>query len=165
MSQLPQEVTQSGISTQKVQNSFIMFMGLYSEDPKQYDELFLQNYLKINVIPQIQRIPGVAQAQVFGTRDYSMRIWLKPDRLAANNLSPQEVMAAIKDHNLEAAPGRLGQGSKETYEYILKYKGKLNKNDDYENIVIKANADGSFLRLKDLARVELDLTLIPQRTV
>ncbi|WP_322544957.1 efflux RND transporter permease subunit [Elizabethkingia miricola] len=155
MSQLPQEVTQSGISTQKVQNSFIMFMGLYSEDPKQYDELFLQNYLKINVIPQIQRIPGVAQAQVFGTRDYSMRIWLKPDRLATNNLSPQEVMAAIKDHNLEAAPGRLGQGSKETYEYILKYKGKLNKNDDYENIVIKANADGSFLRLKDLARVEL----------
>ncbi|UTF91743.1 efflux RND transporter permease subunit [Elizabethkingia anophelis] len=155
MSQLPQEVIQSGISTQKVQNSFIMFMGLYSEDPKQYDELFLQNYLKINVIPQIQRIPGVAQAQLFGARDYSMRIWLKPDRLAANNLSPQEVMTAIKDHNLEAAPGRLGQGSKETYEYILKYKGKLNKNDDYENIVIKANADGSFLRLKDLARVEL----------
>ncbi|AQX03979.1 multidrug transporter AcrB [Elizabethkingia meningoseptica] len=155
MSQLPQEVTQAGISTQKVQNSFIMFMGLYSEDPKQYDELFLQNYLKINVIPQIQRIPGVAQAQVFGTRDYSMRIWLKPDRLAANNLSPQEVMAAIKDHNLEAAPGRLGQGSTETYEYILKYKGKLNQNADYENIVIKANNDGSFLRLKDLARVEL----------
>ncbi|MCL1677273.1 efflux RND transporter permease subunit [Elizabethkingia meningoseptica] len=155
MSQLPQEVTQAGISTQKVQNSFIMFMGLYSEYPKQYDELFLQNYLKINVIPQIQRIPGVAQAQVFGTRDYSMRIWLKPDRLAANNLSPQEVMAAIKDHNLEAAPGRLGQGSTETYEYILKYKGKLNQNADYENIVIKANNDGSFLRLKDLARVEL----------
>ena len=155
MSQLPQEVTQAGISTQKVQNSFIMFMGLYSEDPKQYDELFLQNYLKINVIPQIQRIPGVAQAQVFGTRDYSMRIWLKPDRLAANNLSPQEVMAAIKDHNMEAAPGRLGQGSTETYEYILKYKGKLNQNADYENIVIKANNDGSFLRLKDLARVEL----------
>lgn len=154
MSQLPQEVVQAGISTQKVQNSFIMFMGLYSDDPKQYDELFLQNYLKINVIPQIQRIPGVAQAQVFGTRDYSMRIWLKPDRLAANNLSPQEVLNAIKDHNLEAAPGRLGQGSKETYEYILKYKGKLNKNADYENIAIKANNDGSFLRLKDVARVE-----------
>jgi hydrophobe/amphiphile efflux-1 (HAE1) family protein len=154
MSQLPQEVVQAGISTQKVQNSMIMFMGLSSDDPKQYDELFLQNYLKINIIPQIQRIPGVAQAQVFGTRDYSMRIWLKPDRLAANNLSPQEVMAAIKDHNLEAAPGRLGQGSKETYEYILKYKGKLNKNEDYENIAIKANNDGSFLRLKDVARVE-----------
>ncbi|MBB6372004.1 efflux RND transporter permease subunit [Chryseobacterium shigense] len=154
MSQLPQEVVQAGISTQKVQNSMIMFMGLSSDDPKQYDELFLQNYLKINIIPQIQRIPGVAQAQVFGTMDYSMRIWLKPDRLAANNLSPQEVMAAIKDHNLEAAPGRLGQGSKETYEYILKYKGKLNQNADYENIAIKANNDGSFLRLKDVARVE-----------
>jgi hydrophobe/amphiphile efflux-1 (HAE1) family protein len=154
MSQLPQEVVQAGISTQKVQNSMIMFMGLSSDDPKQYDELFLQNYLKINVIPQIQRIPGVAQAQVFGTQDYSMRIWLKPDRLAANNLSPQEVMSAIKDNNLEAAPGRLGQGSKETYEYILKYKGKLNKNADYENIAIKANNDGSFLRLKDVARVE-----------
>jgi len=154
MSQLPQEVVQAGVSTQKVQNSMIMFMGLSSNDPKQYDELFLQNYLKINIIPQIQRIPGVAQAQVFGTRDYSMRLWLKPDRLAANGLSPQEVLNAVKDHNLEAAPGRLGQGSKETYEYILKYKGKLNKNEDYENIAIKANSDGSFLRLKDVARVE-----------
>lgn len=154
MSQLPQEVVQAGISTQKVQNSMIMFMGLSSNDAKQYDELFLQNYLKINVIPEIQRIPGVAQAQVFGARDYSMRVWLKPDRLADNGLSPQEVLATIKNSNLEAAPGRLGQGSKETYEYILKYKGKLNQNTDYENIVIKSNNDGSFLRLKDVARVE-----------
>ncbi|ASW75992.1 multidrug transporter AcrB [Chryseobacterium piperi] len=154
MSQLPQEVIQAGISTQKVQNSMIMFTGLYSEDPKQYDELFLQNYLKINIIPQLQRIPGVAEAQIFGSKDYSMRIWLKPDRLADNNLSPQEVMKAIQDQNLEAAPGRLGQGSKETYEYILKYKGKLDKDLDYENIPIKANNDGSFLRLKDVARVE-----------
>lgn len=82
----------------------------------------MQNYLKINVIPQIQRIPGVAQAQVFGTRDYSMRIWLKPDRLAANNLSPQEVMAAIKDHNLEAAPGRLGQEVKKPMNISLSIK-------------------------------------------
>ncbi|WP_028121563.1 efflux RND transporter permease subunit [Epilithonimonas tenax] len=154
MSQLPQEVVQAGISTQKVQNSFIMFMGITSDDPKQYDELFLQNYMKINIIPQLQRIPGVAQAQVFGSKDYSMRIWLKPDRLANNNLSPQEVLAAVKNSNLEAAPGRFGQGSKETYEYILKYKGKLNKNEDYENIVVKSNSDGSFLRLKDVARVE-----------
>ncbi len=154
MSQLPQEVVQAGISTQKVQNSFIMFMGITSDDPKQYDELFLQNYMKINIIPQLQRIPGVAQAQVFGSKDYSMRIWLKPDRLADNNLSPQEVLAAVKNSNLEAAPGRFGQGSKETYEYILKYKGKLNKNEDYENIIVKANSDGSFLRLKDVARVE-----------
>ncbi|PZP49642.1 MAG: hydrophobe/amphiphile efflux-1 family RND transporter [Pseudopedobacter saltans] len=153
-SQIPQEVIQAGISTQKVQNSMIMFMGLSSDDSSKYDELFLQNYLKINIIPQIQRIQGVAQAQVFGSQDYSMRIWLKPDRLAANNLSPQDVTKAIQDQSLEAAPGRLGQNSPETFEFILKYKGKLNKPEQYENIVVKANADGSMLRLKDVARVQ-----------
>ncbi|MFT4203339.1 MAG: efflux RND transporter permease subunit [Chitinophagaceae bacterium] len=153
-SQVPQEVIQAGISTQKVQNSMIMFMGLSSEDSTQYDELFLQNYLKINIIPQIQRIPGVAQAQVFGSQDYSMRIWLQPDRLAANNLSPQDVLKAVQNQSLEAAPGRLGQSSKETFEFILKYKGKLNKPEQYENIVVKAHPDGSMLRLKDVARVQ-----------
>ena len=154
VSQVPQEVVQAGISTQKVQNSFIMFVAVSSEDSAKYDELFLENYIKISLIPQIQRVPGVAQAQVFGTKDYSMRIWLKPDRLTANNLSPQDVLNAIKDQNLEAAPGRLGQSSGETFEYVLKYKGKLNQGEDYENVVIKAGSDGSMLRLKDLARVE-----------
>jgi hydrophobe/amphiphile efflux-1 (HAE1) family protein len=154
VSQVPQEVVQAGISTQKVQNSFIMFVAVSSEDSAKYDELFLENYIKISLIPQIQRVPGVAQAQVFGTKDYSMRIWLKPDRLIANNLSPQDVLNAIKDQNLEAAPGRLGQSSAETFEYVLKYKGKFNQDEDYENVVIKANSDGSMLRLKDLARVE-----------
>src|SRR5258708_22981651 len=82
-----------------------------------------------------------------------MRIWLKPDRLIANNLSPQDVLSAIKDQNLEAAPGRLGQSSPESFEYVIKYKGKLNKNEDYENMIVKANSDGSLLRLKDVARV------------
>jgi hydrophobic/amphiphilic exporter-1 (mainly G- bacteria), HAE1 family len=154
ISQIPQEVVQAGISTQKVQNSIIMFVALSSDNPKQYDELFLENYIKINLIPQVQRVPGVGQAQVFGTKDYSMRIWLKPDRLTANNLSAQEVLNAIRDQNLEAAPGRLGQNSPEVFEYVLKYKGKLNSNEDYENLIIKANNDGSMLRLKDLARVE-----------
>ncbi|HEU4609273.1 MAG TPA: efflux RND transporter permease subunit [Chitinophagaceae bacterium] len=154
VNQLPQEVVQAGISTQKVQNSFIMFVALSSEDSAQYDELFLENYIKISLIPQVQRVPGVAQAQVFGAKDYSMRIWLKPDRLIANNLSPQDVLNAIKDQNLEAAPGRLGQNSAETFEYVLKYKGKLNQGEDYENFVLKANPDGSMLRLKDVARVE-----------
>ncbi|QES88501.1 efflux RND transporter permease subunit [Rhizosphaericola mali] len=153
-SQIPQEVIQAGITTQKVQNSMILFMGLSSDDSTKYDELFLQNYMKINIIPQIQRITGVAQAQVFGSQDYSMRIWLKPDRLTANNLSPQEVTKAIQDQSLDAAPGRFGQNSPETYEYILKYKGKFNKPEQYENIVIKANADGSMLHLKDVARVQ-----------
>jgi HAE1 family hydrophobic/amphiphilic exporter-1 len=154
VNQVPQEVVQSGISTQKVQNSIIMFVALSSDNEKQYDELFLQNYIKINLIPEIQRVPGVGQAQIFGTKDYSMRIWLKPDRLTANNLSPQDVLNAIKDQNLEAAPGRLGQNSPEVFEYVLKYKGKLNNSEDYENFVIKSNSDGSMLRLKDVARVE-----------
>jgi hydrophobic/amphiphilic exporter-1 (mainly G- bacteria), HAE1 family len=154
VNQVPAEVVQAGISTQKVQNSIIMFVALSSEDSTQYDELFLENYIKINLIPQIQRVPGVGQALVFGTKDYSMRIWLKPDRLIANNLSPQDVLNAIRDQNLEAAPGRLGQNSPETFEYVLKYKGKLNQGEDYENFVIKANSDGSMLRLKDLARIE-----------
>src|ERR1700733_14265860 len=130
-----------------------MFLGIYSEDST-YDETFLQNYIKINLIPKLQRIPGVGDAQAFGTKDYSMRIWLKPDRLVAYNLSPIEVTDAIKDQSLESAPGRLGQSSKEVFEYVLKYKGKLNKNEDYENIIIKANSDGSVVRLKDVARVE-----------
>ena len=153
-SQLPPEVIQAGLSTQKVQNSFLMFVGLYSEDSTKYDEVFLENYLRINVIPQLQRIPGVAQALVFSSKNYSMRIWLKPDRLTANNLSAQDVVNAIKDQNIEAAPGRLGQNSPESFEYIIKYKGKLNKNEDYENMVVKANSNGSVLRLKDVARVE-----------
>jgi len=152
-SQIPAEVIQAGISTQKQQNSIIMFISLYSTDSA-YDETFLQNYAKINLIPKIQRIPGVADASPFGSKDYSMRIWLKPDRLVANNLSPVEVTSAIRDQSLEAAPGRLGQSSKEVYEYVLKYKGKLNKDEDYENIIVKSNSDGSVVRLKDVARVE-----------
>ena len=153
VSQIPQEVVQSGVSTQKQQNSIIMFVAVSSTDSN-YDETFLQNYIKINLIPQLQRIPGVGEAQVFGGKDYSMRIWLKPDRLTANNLTPQDVTNAIKDQNLEAAPGRFGQSSTQTFEYVLKYKGKLNQNEDYENIIIKATPDGSFIRLKDVARVE-----------
>ncbi|GAA4917660.1 efflux RND transporter permease subunit [Mucilaginibacter defluvii] len=153
LSQIPQEAVQTGVSTQKVQNSIIMFVALASKDTS-YNETFLQNYIKINLIPQLQRIPGVGQAQPFGTHDYSMRIWLKPDRLTAYNLAPADVTNAIQDQSLEAAPGRMGESSKEVFEYVLKYKGKLNKVKDYENIVIKANADGSTIRLQDVARVE-----------
>lgn len=152
-SQIPQEVVQAGVSTQKVQNSIIMFVALTSKDTT-YNETFLQNYIKINLIPQLQRIPGVGQAQPFGTHDYSMRIWLNPDRLNAYHLSPEDVTNAIKDQSLEAAPGRFGESSKVAFEYVLKYKGKLNKNKDFENVIIKANNDGSMIRLKDVARVE-----------
>ncbi|UAY56416.1 efflux RND transporter permease subunit [Arachidicoccus terrestris] len=153
-SQVPQEVIQAGISTQKQQNSIIMFLALSSKDSS-YDEAFLQNYIKINLIPQLQRIPGVAQAQPFGSRDYSMRIWLKPDRLTSYGLSPEDVTKAIQNQSQEAAPGRLGQSSDEVFEYVLKYRGKLNQAADYENIIVKAGADGALIRLKDVARVEL----------
>lgn len=154
--QLPAEVLQMGVSTVKQQNSIMMFVNLYSEDAKKYDHTFLENYAKINLIPEIKRVNGVAQAVVFGSpKDYSMRIWLNPSQMATYNLTPQEVTAAIQDQNIDAAPGRFGEGSKESFEYIIKYKGKLNKPEDYENIIIRANADGSVLRLKDVARVEM----------
>ena len=153
ISQVPQEVVLSGISTQKQQNSMIMVPLIYS-DSTTYDETFLQNYVKINIVPELQRIPGVGQAMVFGSKDYSMRIWLKPDRLTANNLSAQNVLTAIQEQNVEAAPGRFGQSSTASFEYVLKYKGKLSKNQDYENIILKSAPDGSVVRLKDVARVE-----------
>ena len=151
---VPREVLQAGISTQKQQNSIIMAIALYTKDSS-YDETFLQNYARINIVPEIQRVHGVGQATIFGSKDYAMRIWLKPDRLAAYNLSVQEVLAAIQDQNLEAAPGKFGEGSKETFEYIITYKGKLNRNEDYDNIILKSNIDGSAIRLKDIARVDL----------
>ena len=150
---IPQEVVQSGITTQKQQNSMIMVPLIYSDDST-YDETFLQNYSKINILPELQRVPGVGQAMVFGAKDYSMRIWLKPDRLTANNLSTNDVLNAIREQNLEAAPGRFGQGSTAAFEYILKYKGKLSQNADYENIILKSSLDGSVVKLKDVARVE-----------
>ncbi|WP_290790933.1 efflux RND transporter permease subunit [Flavihumibacter sp. UBA7668] len=151
---VPQEVLQTGITTQKQQNSIIMAIAIYASDSS-YDETFLQNYARINIVPEIQRVQGVGQATLFGAKDYAMRIWLKPDRLAAYNLSAQEVLASIREQNLEAAPGKFGEGSKESFEYIITYKGKLNKNEDYENIILKSNTDGAIIRLKDVARVDL----------
>ena len=154
-SQLPAEVVQAGITTAKQQNSLLMVVDLYAEDDKTYDQTFLANYAQINIIPEIRRIPGVGQALIFGgNKDYSMRVWLNPSQMAAYNLTPKEVMAAIQDKNLEAAPGKFGESSKESFEYVIKYKGKLNETSEYENIVIRSNADGSMLRLKDVARVE-----------
>ncbi|WP_333667544.1 efflux RND transporter permease subunit, partial [Flavobacterium sp.] len=154
-SQLPTEVVQAGIQTTKKQNSLLMVVDLYTENEKQYDQTFLNNYAQINIIPDIKRIPGVGQAFIFGgNKDYSMRVWLNPSKMASYKLSAQEVLGAIQDKNLEAAPGRFGESSKEAFEYVIKYKGKLNKPLEYENIVIHSNADGSVLRLKDVARVE-----------
>ncbi|WP_316836513.1 efflux RND transporter permease subunit [Pedobacter nutrimenti] len=154
VNQLPQEVVRTGINTSKQNNSMIMIIDLESTNPK-YDAAFLNNYDLINIIPAIQRIQGVGKAQVFGSKDYAMRIWLNPSKLASYNMTPQEVMTAINNQNLEAAPGKLGEGSTTAFEYTIKYKGKLNEEPDYEDIVIRANPDGSLLKLKDVAKIEL----------
>nr|WP_067060174.1 efflux RND transporter permease subunit [Mucilaginibacter sp. L294] len=155
-SQLPAEVLQYGITTTKQQNSFIGAMAIYTDDPKKYDQTFVANYAQINIVPEIKRIPGVGSASIFGgVKDYSMRVWLNPSQMAAYKVTPAEVMAAIQDKNIEAAPGRFGERSDQSFEYVIKYKGKLTKPEEYQNIAIRANADGSVLHLKDVARVEL----------
>jgi len=155
-SQLPAEVVQQGVTTAKQENSFIMAIGMYTEDEKKYDQTFIANYAQINIIPEIKRIPGVGSASIFGgLKDYSMRVWLNPSQMETYHITPTEIFAAIQDKSLEAAPGRFGERSKEAFEYVIKYKGKLAKPEEYENIPIRSNADGSVLRLKDVARVEL----------
>ncbi|PBJ09272.1 efflux RND transporter permease subunit [Flavobacterium sp. ACN6] len=155
-SQLPAEVVQQGIVTAKQQNSFIMAIGMYTDDETKYDQTFVANYAQINIIPELKRIPGVGSASIFGgVKDYSMRVWLNPTQMSTYKVTPSEVMGAIQDKSLEAAPGKFGERSKEVFEYVIKYKGKLTKPEDYENIAIRSNADGSVLRLKDVARVEL----------
>lgn len=151
---LPAEVTRSGVSVAKRQTNMLLIFSIYSE-VDEYDETFLQNYTKINLLPQIQRVNGVGEATVFGGKDYSMRIWLKPDIMATFGLIPTDITAALSEQNLEAAPGRLGERNGQSFEYVLKYKGKLSQPSEFENIIVKADKDGNILRLKDVARVEL----------
>lgn len=150
---LPAEVTKVGVTTMKRQSSMLMIFGLYS--PKgTYDETFLTNYLNINVKPQLQRISGVGEVNVMGG-DYAMRIWLKPDVMAQYELEPADVEAALSSQNIEASIGSIGEDSKNVYQYTLKYRGRLEKEKEFENIVIKAFYDGRVVRLSDIAKVEL----------
>lgn len=151
--QLPAEVIQAGITTVKRQNSMIAMVSLTSKDGSMSD-LFLENYAKINIVPELKRVKGVGDAMVYGNKDYSMRIWLDPNKLTSYNLTPSDVSRAIQTQNLEAAPGRFGERSKEVMEYVLRYKGKFTEPEQYENITIKALSDGSVLKLKDIAKVE-----------
>ncbi|MDJ1493112.1 efflux RND transporter permease subunit [Cytophagaceae bacterium DM2B3-1] len=150
---LPQEVVRMGLTTSKQQNSMIMIFNIYTEDNEKYDELFLQNYVNINLVPQIKRVPGVGQAQIFGTKDYSMRIWLNPQRMASYGLMPEDVTNAISRQSLESAPGKLGEESNAALEYVIRYRGKKSKPEEYENIIIKRNGT-NLVRLKDVARIE-----------
>ena len=131
----------------------LLVFSLYSSDNK-YDNEFLENYAKINVIPEVQRVPGVGDAMVLGA-DYSMRIWLKPDKMAQYHLMPTDVSVALSEQNIEAAPGSFGEQGNQTFQYTLRYKGRLQDQTEFENIVIRATSDGQVLRLKDIADVEL----------
>ena len=150
---LPAEVTKIGVSTQKRQTSFLQIDALVGTDGR-YDQTFLANYLDINIIPQIKRIEGVGDVMMLGD-SYSMRIWLKPERMAQYGLIPSDVTAVLGEQNLEAPTGQLGENSKNVFQYTMKYHGRLKNVDEFKNIVVRAQEDGSVLRLKDIAEVEL----------
>lgn len=150
---LPAEVTQVGVITQKRQSSMLMVFSLVDTEDR-YSSDFLENYTKINLIPQVQRVAGVGDAQVFAG-SYAMRIWLDPEKMASYGLIPTDVSAVLAEQNIEAAPGNIGEREHQTFQYTLRYRGRLQEASQFENIVIKSNADGSLIRLKDIARVEL----------
>lgn len=157
MSRLPELVQLEGVVVERVQPSMLMYINLFSKD-KNADEKFLYNYANVNVIPEIQRVNGIASAKILGSRQYAMRIWLNPDRMRAYKVSIEDVMKAIGEQSIIGRPGRLGQSSgiaAQSKEYVLVYKGRYNKPEEYENIIIRADSDGEILKLKDLAKVEL----------
>src|SRR5699024_611190 len=151
---LPQEVKQTGVTTKKQQTSALMFLSFYSDNPD-YDDTFISNYLNINVVPVIQRINGVGDVNVYSSKSYAMRIWLKPDKMAAYGLEPADVAAAINSQSQEAAAGTLGENNGESFSYTINYSGRLSDAEEYKNIVLKALGNGNYLRLKDVADIEL----------
>lgn len=157
MPNLPLLVQREGVIITPVQPSMLMYINLYGEEEGQ-DELFLYNYAYTNIVPEIQRIDGIASAQILGSRKYAMRVWLKPDRMRAYNVSAEEVLEAMQEQSLIARPGRLGSSSgikAQSLEYVLVYEGQFNEPEQYENIIIRANEEGEILRLGELADVEL----------
>ena len=150
---LPTEVNQVGVITQKRQTSMLMVIGMYDPEDR-YTTQFIDNYMSINILPQIKRVHGVGEAMAFGA-DYSMRIWLKPDVMAQYKLMPSDISAALAEQNIEAAPGQFGEQGNQSFQYVLRYKGRLQEEKEFEDIVLRASSDGEILRLKDVADVEL----------
>lgn len=150
---LPAEVNQVGVITQKRQSSMLMVFNVYDADGK-YSEEFIENYMAINIIPVIKRVSGVGDAMVMGA-DYSMRIWLKPDVMAQYGLMPTDISAALAEQNIEAAPGQFGENGNQSFQYVMRYKGRLQDETEFGDIIIRASQDGEILRLKDVADIEL----------
>ena len=151
---LPSEVTRTGVTTQKQQTSSLAYLAFYSENPD-YDDVFINNYLNISIVPALKRINGIGDVNIFGGKNYSMRIWLDPEKMANYGLMPSDITAALAEQSLEAAAGQLGQNNGNAFEYIIRYKGKFNEKQQYDDIIIKAIGNGQYLRLKDVAKVEL----------
>ncbi len=152
-SQLPSEVNQVGVITQKRQSSMLMVFNVYDETGK-YSEEFVENYAAINIIPVVKRVEGVGEAMVMGA-DYSMRIWLKPEAMASYGLMPSDITAALAEQNIEAAPGQFGENGDQSYQYVMRYKGRLTEEKEFKDIIVRATPDGEILRLSDVADVEL----------
>lgn len=156
LDELPEEVIKNGVITEKEVNSLLLYLNIVSTDPS-LDEKFIYNFADINILQELKRIDGVGYAEIVSEKDYSMRVWLKPDRMTSYKISTDEVVKAIQDQNVEAAPGKAGESSDKTpqaLQYVLRYTGKFNTPEQYENLVLRADKDGSILKLKDVADVE-----------
>lgn len=150
---LPSEVNQVGVITQKRQSSTLMVITLNSDNNK-YSTDFIENYMSLNIVPQIKRVSGVGDAMMFGA-DYSMRIWLKPEVMAQYGLMPSDISTALSEQNIEAAPGQFGENGDQSFQYVMRYKGRLVEETEFENIIIRAYSDGKILYLGDVADIEL----------
>ncbi|KQN36218.1 multidrug transporter AcrB [Pedobacter sp. Leaf41] len=153
---LPPLVVREGVKISREESNMLMYINLYSTDPK-LNENFLYNFADINLLSELKRIDGVGFADILGDRDYAMRIWLKPDRMQAYKISVDEVMKSLDEQSLEASPGKTGESSgkrSQAFEYVLKYSGRFNTKEGYENIILRANPNGEMLRLKDVADVD-----------
>ena len=154
--ELPEEVIKAGVTTEKEVNSMLLYLNIMSEDP-QVDEQFIYNFADINILQELKRINGVGRAEIMGAKEYAMRVWLKPDRMLAYNISSEEVIAAIRRQNIEAAPGKTGESSDKApqlLQYVLRYTGKFFEPQQYSDIIIRTESNGSMLRLKDVAELE-----------
>lgn len=156
LDELPEEVIKAGVSTEKEVNSMLMYLNLISSDST-LDEKFIYNFADINVLAELKRIDGVGFADIMGQREYAMRVWLKPSRMDAYEISAEEIIKALREQNVEAAPGKVGESSgrhAQSLQYVLRYTGKLTQKEQYENLVIKVTKDGEMLRLKDVSDIE-----------
>jgi HAE1 family hydrophobic/amphiphilic exporter-1 len=156
LDELPEEVIKSGVIVEKVQNSMLLYLNVLSSDPN-LDEKFLYNFADINILPELKRIEGVGFADIMGQREYAMRVWLNPVKMAAYKISTEDVVQSLKQQNIEAAPGKVGESSgkaEQSLQYVVKYAGKYNTKEQYENVVIKRDFQGELLRLKDVAEIE-----------